>query len=172
MIYVYGFIFISIIGTLLHFIYDISNHNKIVGLFGAVNESVWEHIKMALTPFFLWSLVDGYKYGDLNNFFLSKFVGVMAIIIVISLIFFVYKIFTKKSALIIDILLFYVAIGVSQYLSYLIINASSVSYTISFISCVLFFIIFGFYMTATLFPIKSKLFKDPLTKKYGIDAHK
>ena len=41
-------IVISIIGTLSHFLYDISNHNKILGLFTAVNESTWEHIKIAL----------------------------------------------------------------------------------------------------------------------------
>lgn len=43
-------IIISIVGTISHFLYDISNHNKIVGLFTAVNESIWEHIKIALTP--------------------------------------------------------------------------------------------------------------------------
>lgn len=32
-------IIISIIGTLSHFLYDLCNHNKIIGLFSAVNES-------------------------------------------------------------------------------------------------------------------------------------
>ena len=45
-------IVISLIGTLSHFLYDISKHNKVVGLFAAVNESTWEHIKIALTPTF------------------------------------------------------------------------------------------------------------------------
>lgn len=48
-----GIIFISIIGTLLHFMYEFSGHNKIVSLFAAVNESTWEHIKIALTPTFI-----------------------------------------------------------------------------------------------------------------------
>lgn len=34
-------IIISLIGTLSHFLYDMSEHNKIVGLFTAVNESTW-----------------------------------------------------------------------------------------------------------------------------------
>ena len=53
-----GIIFISIIGTLLHFMYEFSGHNKIVSLFAAVNESTWEHIKIALTPTFIWNLYD------------------------------------------------------------------------------------------------------------------
>lgn len=34
-----GFIVISIVGTLLHFLYEISGHNKVVAIFAAVNES-------------------------------------------------------------------------------------------------------------------------------------
>ena len=47
---VIAIIFISVIGTLLHFMYEWSGHNKVVSLFAAVNESTWEHIKIALTP--------------------------------------------------------------------------------------------------------------------------
>ena len=47
---IFSVIIISIIGTVLHFLYDISNHNKVVGLFSAVNESTWEYIKIALIP--------------------------------------------------------------------------------------------------------------------------
>ena len=57
-----SFLVISIVGTLLHFVYEWSNHNNIISLFAAVNESTWEHIKIALTPYFLYSLVDGYYY--------------------------------------------------------------------------------------------------------------
>ena len=67
-----SFLVISIVGTLLHFVYEWSNHNKIVSLFAAVNESTWEHIKIALTPMFLWGLYDGYVYGFSPNYFLAK----------------------------------------------------------------------------------------------------
>ena len=63
-----GIIFISIIGTLLHFMYEFSGHNKIVSLFAAVNESTWEHIKIALTPTFIWTLYDGAIYGMNENY--------------------------------------------------------------------------------------------------------
>ena len=41
MFFLISTMFISLIGTLSHFTYDISNHNKIIGLFSAVNESTW-----------------------------------------------------------------------------------------------------------------------------------
>jgi len=40
------------LGSLAHFLYDLSNDNKILGLFTAVNESTWEHVKIAITPHF------------------------------------------------------------------------------------------------------------------------
>ena len=53
-------IIICVVGTLLHFLYEFSGHNKVVALFAAVNESTWEHIKIALTPMIFYSLYDGY----------------------------------------------------------------------------------------------------------------
>lgn len=170
-IFIIGFICISLIGAILHFTYDFSKHNKIVGLFSAVNESTWEHIKIALTPFFLWCLVDGYIYGSNGNYFLAKIVGVVSIIIIIPLIFYGYKIITKKPVLLIDISTFFVAIGLAQYFSYLILNTKEISYFLKYLSTISMFIIFGIYLVGTLFPVKSFLFKDPITSKYGLDGH-
>ena len=103
-------IFISLIGTLLHFMYEWTNHNKVVSLFAAVNESTWEHIKIALTPIFIWTLYDGAVYGLNPNYFVAKMLSILVIILLIPILFYGYKIFTKKSILAIDITIFYVAI--------------------------------------------------------------
>lgn len=172
MVFILGFIFVSILGTILHFVYDMTNHNKIVALFGAVNESVWEHIKLALTPTFLWSLVDGYVYGTNPNYFFAKFIGIVSIIIVIPTIYYGYRFLLKKRIPIIDISSFFVSVFCSQFLTSSILKSSVVSYQVSYVSLVLLFIVFGMYLTLTLFPIKSFLFKDPLTDKYGLKGHK
>ncbi len=87
-IFIIEFFFVSLVGTFLHFLYDLTNHNKLVGVFSAVNESVWEHIKLALTPTFLFSLIDGYFYGYYNNYFFAKLISILSIIIVIPLLFY------------------------------------------------------------------------------------
>lgn len=172
LVFILGFIFISLFGTLLHFTYDISKHNKIVALFSAVNESVWEHIKLALTPAFLWSLVDGYIYGKTPNYFFAKFIGIITIILIIPIIFYGYKAILKRTILIIDIASFFITVFLSQYFTYLVINMKNISYQVSYISLILLFIIFGMYLILTLLPIEAFLFKDPLTNKYGIKGHK
>lgn len=52
-----GIVLVSILGTLFHFVYEWSGQNRIVGLFMPVNESTWEHMKLAFFPMllFFWS---------------------------------------------------------------------------------------------------------------------
>lgn len=46
------FIFIAIVGTLLHFVYDWSGQNPAVGIIAPVSESTWEHLKRSLCRHF------------------------------------------------------------------------------------------------------------------------
>ena len=165
-------IIISLVGTLSHFLYDITNHNIIVGLFTSVNESTWEHIKIALTPTLLWSLIDGYKFGGNPNYFFAKFISLICIIILIPLLFYGYKIITNKNSFIVDILIFYISIIVSQLLFYIILNNKPVGYIINYISVIGLIIIFGSYLLLTLLPIKNFIFKDPISNEYGYKGHK
>ena len=50
-------IFIMIAGTLLHFTFEWSNNNPIVGTFSAVNESTWEHLKLLFFPMLISSII-------------------------------------------------------------------------------------------------------------------
>ena len=171
-IFIIEFFFVSLVGTFLHFLYDLTNHNKLVGVFSAVNESVWEHIKLALTPTFLFSLIDGYFYGYYNNYFFAKLISILSIIIVMPLLFYGSKLFLKKHITIVNILIFFITVFVSEFLMYKLLFMCPVSYFTKYISLVLLFITFAFYLLLTIFPLEHIIFKDPLTKKYGFDGHK
>ena len=162
---------ISLVGTLAHFLYDISKHNKIIGLFTAVNESTWEHIKIALTPTLLWSLVDGFLYGQMPNYFLAKLVSLVVPVVVIPMIFYSYRSFVKKSILVIDILMFYVAIALSQLAMMWILEMPAIPFWAQYLACIGVFMFFGAYMLMTLLPPKMFIFLDPITNRYGFKAH-
>ena len=164
-------IIISIVGTIAHFLYDFSNHNKIVGLFSAVNESTWEHIKIAITPTLLWGLYDGYIYGLDSNYFVAKLFSLLAMTIIIPVIFYSQKILFKKDNTIVNILSFYIAIVLGQFLFYHIIDMPELDYIFSYISCLGLFIFFGAYLLLTLLPLEIFIFKDPISKKYGFKGH-
>ena len=170
MLYV-GIIFISILGTFLHFFYEISNHNKFVAIFAAVNESTWEHIKICMTPVLLWSLYDGYVYGLNPNYFIGKSLSILTIILLIPILFYSYTFFTKKSILIVDIICFYIVVICQELVFNYFININSLPFIYSYLSVILLSIEFGSYMILTYQPLKNFIFKDPISNKYGLSGH-
>ena len=170
MIY-FGIIFIAVIGTLLHFFYEFSHHNKVVAIFAAVNESTWEHIKICMTPTILWSLYDGYIYGTNGNYFIAKALSIIVIIGLIPLLFYSYTEFTKKAILWIDVICFYVTVACSQFVFYYFINLDALSFIYVYLSVILFFLEISAYIFLTYQPLRNFLFEDPISHKYGIEGH-
>ena len=52
-----GFLTAAVLGTLAHFMYRWSGGALLAGVFCAVNESVWEHMKLLFFPVFLFTAV-------------------------------------------------------------------------------------------------------------------
>jgi hypothetical protein len=99
-----GMFFIIILGSLLHFTFELSGHQAIVGVFSAVNESVWEHLKLSYWPALAYALIE-YRYLKklTNNFITAKTVGIYLMPILITIFFYAYTAVIEDS-LIIDIL--------------------------------------------------------------------
>ena len=53
-----GFLFTSVAGILLHFAYDWSNESPFIASSAAVNESIWEHMKLLFFPMFLYAAIE------------------------------------------------------------------------------------------------------------------
>lgn len=170
MIYI-GMIFIAIVGTFLHFLYELSGHNKLVAIFAAVNESTWEHIKICMTPTILWSLCDGFVYGMNANFLIGKALSLLTIIILIPVLFYIYTAFTKKAILWVDVICFYIVVICSQLVFNYFINMQVLPFIYTYLSCILLFIEIGAYVFLTFNPLKNFIFEDPITHKYGMLGH-
>ena len=52
-----GALFVLVTGTALHFVYGWSGGHPVAGALSAVNESVWEHMKLVFFPILVWSLL-------------------------------------------------------------------------------------------------------------------
>ncbi len=161
---------VTIIGSLLHFTYDWSGHNKFVAVFAAVNESTWEHIKLALSGLFVCTLVDLWFLGNNPNYWLARSLSFLTPIIVIPILFYGYRaIFKVKSCLPADISIFIVAAFLSTLVFITFLNTSSISGFNEIISILTSIIIIAAYLLLTRFPIHHNfLFQDPITHTYGI----
>ena len=58
-----GFLFTAVTGTLLHFLFDLTGGNGVVALFSAVNESIWEHMKLIFYPMAVFSFAEYFAWG-------------------------------------------------------------------------------------------------------------
>lgn len=76
----FRFIFISVLGVLLHFTYEWSGDNAVVGLFSAVSESTWEHLKLLFFPMLLLTILEVFFRGNSlpSNYLWARVSGILA----------------------------------------------------------------------------------------------
>lgn len=95
---------LSLLGSLLHFAYDWSRHNRVVAVFAAVNESYWEHIKIAFWPVLAW-LVALFVLGGwrIPGFAPATTIALYSVPVTMIAIVFGYKSITRRNVLWLDI---------------------------------------------------------------------
>lgn len=144
LIEIFGFIFSIILGTIGHFLYDWSNNNKIIGFFFATNESIWQHLKLGITPILLWIIVE-LLTSNLNNIFFVKFICILIFVLTLLFLYYFYKLFTKKNILFLDISIFYISLFVSSYFSIILFNNLSSNFILNLIGFIGIIFILFFY---------------------------
>ncbi|WP_317368164.1 DUF6512 family protein [uncultured Tyzzerella sp.] len=168
--HIIGFIFTVILGTLLHFTYQLSGNNIIVGYFSAINESTWEHLKLLITPVIIFSIFEYFIYGkNINNFILLKALTMLLGMFVIVASFYTYTGILGNNYLPLDIGTFILGTFTTYYFSYRFIQKrflynKNINYIGLFI--IAFVIFCMIYFTTN--PPKIKLFLDPQTNTYGV----
>ncbi len=165
-----GTLFIIFLGTALHFTFAFSGRNPIVGSFSAVNESVWEHLKLPFWPSLLWMLIEMYPLRKaVTNFFATKAIGTIVMIVVIPAVFYAYTSFTKE-ILAVDIATFMIAVIVGQTISYKLLSKSKQSKRTEIIAFVVIALLAIVFVTFTFYPPHLSIFQDSNSGQYGIPS--
>lgn len=166
-----GFFFIYLLAVFLHFAYDLSDGSVLSILFGAVNESVWEHIKIFSVGFVLWSVITLlWARPSFYKYVVAKTLSLYFLILSIIVFFYAYNLFTDGPILAVDIISSIIFVALSQYLSYRLMledNNLSDYFLVAVMLLMMFFVMF---FSFTIFPPQIDLFKDPVTGAYGIPA--
>ena len=164
-----GTIFIILLGSALHFTYASSGNNPLAGFISAVNESVWEHLKLAYWPALLWMLITIFLLkNEVNNFFFAKAVGAFSMIAFIPAVFYLYTAFTGESIFAIDIASFFAAVIIGQFISYRLFKLKQLprfTGAIAVATMTLMAIIFTLF---TFYPPHLPIFQDSITGRYGV----
>lgn len=160
-------IFIMILGTILHFTYEWSNNNIIIGAFSAVNESTWEHLKLLFYPMLITTII-GYFYirETIPNYLCAKTKGIIVAILFIIIFFYTYTGIIGTNFAILDIGSFFVAVILGEYITYKKIKDKTNCNNA--IAIIVLLLLFTFFIAFTFLPPHIGIFKDPVTGIFGI----
>ena len=87
-----GFLFVSGMGVLLHFLYEWSGGNLFAAVVSGVNESTWEHMKLFFLPTALFTAVQMFFTGRAYpNFLAVRTVSLLGGLLLIPVLFYSYS---------------------------------------------------------------------------------
>lgn len=156
---IFGFIFTCAIGTLMHFVFEWSGNNPIVGLFCPVNESVFEHLKMLFFPYLIWTFIEVAKLSqDKFNVYTAKLIGTTSSMLTTLSVFYIYLGMFGRYLEAISISSFYIGMLIGFLISYKIITFSKGKGLINGISFAMLIIIAIIFIFFTLFPANIPFF--------------
>lgn len=166
-----GGAFVFLFACFLHFFYDLSQGSVLGALFGAVNESVWEHIKIFALPYIIWATVELlWARPPLKKFVCAKALGVYSLGFLLAGFFYLYTALLGRSVVAIDITSGLVFSFIAHFISYKATlwdkNQGQLYYT----GLMLLLLALIMIVCFTYYPPTDGLFKDPVTGGYGIQS--
>ncbi len=163
-----GFAVTSLVGTILHFLYDWLGETLWVAPFSGVNESTWEHMKLLFWPMLLFAIVQSFFFKDRGDFWCIKLRGILLGMVLIPVIFYTYNGVVGKSPDWLNIAIFFVvAAAVYIYETRLFEKEELLCRSPKWAVAVLGLLAALFVVFTFLTP-EIGIFRDPLTGTYGI----
>ena len=166
-----GFIFTAVAGTLLHFLFDWTDESVAVALFSAVNESIWEHLKLLFYPMVSVAVIEYFFWGKSHeSFWCIKLVGILAGLWLIPIIYYTYTGILGVNTDWFNITIFFLAAGIAYWLETKLYVRGFECPPGSGPAIVLICLIGALFIIFTFAPPPIPFFQDPMTGSYGF-AH-
>jgi hypothetical protein len=167
---VVGILLITIVGTSLHFWFEWLGYWRPAALFAAVNESTWEHFKMAFWPTLTYGLIEyPFLKDKTRNFWLAKFAGLLTMPIVTAILFYSYTAITGHHYLIADAVIFVLSVIAGQLVSYkLLTSGQAAKQSIQRLAIAGIVVMVLAFSLLSYFAPRNFLFEHPEGGEYGI----
>ncbi len=164
-----GFGVVSLLGTLLHFLYDIFP-SPLTALFSGVNESTWEHMKLLFFPMLLFAVVQSFFFREeYENFWCIKLRGTLLGLVLIPVLFYTLRGVFGETPDLVNITIFFLSAGAAYLYEAGQFKKGSVSCPRLWAIGTLALIAVAFFLF-TFNPPAIPLFQDPVSGEYGIAA--
>lgn len=164
---IFGTLFTAIFGSVNHFLYEWTDIT-LLALISPANESVWEHLKILVTPVLVFLIIEWFASKDKQRLLAAKFEQIVFGIVFMIAFFYTYSGIIGETILWVDIVSFYLATILSYVLSYRIVTRKAapklptVVYTLGIV------LIVAVLWVTTFFPPELPLFYDSSAGLYGL----
>jgi hypothetical protein len=161
-----GFIFTAMVGTLLHFLYDWTGGKIAAALFSALNESIWEHLKLLFYPMVIFTIIEYFFWGkEVSNFWCVKVAGSLLGLVLIPVLYYTYTGALGIEADWFNITIFFLVAGAVFWLETKLFQKKFCRGGIWWPVLALLAVAF---IVLTFVPPRIPLFRDPVSGTYGV----
>lgn len=162
-----GFAATSLGGTVLHFLYDWLGEAVWIAPFSGVNESTWEHMKLAFFPMVAFALFQRIWYKRVAGYWKIKTIAILLALFLVPALFYTVKGVAGKVPDWVNIVEFFVTLLLAYGWEYLHFTKPTKPAKNWIYLSVLAVIALSFALF-TFFPPKWAIFVDPVTLGRGI----
>ena len=163
-----GFLVTSIVGTLLHFLYEWLGEAAWIAPFSGVNESTWEHMKLLFWSMFLFSIVQSFFFKDRKDFWYVKLKGILLGLALIPIIFYTYNGAIGKSPSWFNIAIFFITTAIVYIYETKEFNKNKMKFISPKLAIPLLSAIALLFVAFTFKTPELEIFRDPISGGYGI----
>lgn len=165
-----GFSLTVLVGTLLHFLYDLTNKCIIAAPFSSVNESTWEHMKLLFFPMFLFSLIQSRFFKEHRDFWCIKLIGILTGLLSIPFLFYTYNGVFGESPAWLNVAIFFFSSAAAFLLEAKLFTKNGTRCRKQWLAFALICLIGVLFIVFTFFTPRIPLFQNPLNGTYGISG--
>lgn len=163
-----GFIFTAAVGTLLHFLFDWTGGNVVVALFSAVNESIWEHLKLLFYPMVAVAAIEYFFWGrNIDSFWCIKLIGILTGLVLIPMVYYSYTGILGVKADWFNITIFFLTAVAVYWAEAKLFQRGYTCHIRSKLAVALICLISIAFTILTFVPPHIPFFQDPMTETYG-----
>ena len=164
----FGFALTSLLGTLLHFLYDLTGGSAFVAPFSGVNESTWEHMKLLFWPMLLFCVIQSRFFRDREDFLCIKLKGALIGLGLIPVLFYTYNGVIGRSPDWINITIFFISAAIAYLYEARRLKGDEMRHCSKRGTIIIFCVIALMFIIFTFKTPELGIFRDPLTGGYGI----
>lgn len=165
----FGILAVFLLGSGFHFTYELLGKSVLAAPFFAVNESIWEHMKLLSTSALVWMIVD-YNLADSmlrTRFFAARALALPPSLLLMPMIFYFLKYGFGIENLFVDILNFLIVSAAYQILAMRFETRPAFA-RLNGAGIAVLALVFLLFAVFTFLPPHLPLFQDVPTGKYGV----